>query len=62
MNTEADLLNAIKEIHYELAALLPDPSNPDWMSLLTNGNSADAKCLQNVWDITENILKGMDDD
>ena len=35
---------------FALAALVADPSKPDWMPALGNNNPADADCLQEAYD------------
>jgi hypothetical protein len=50
MAAAPDLLAALEKVNYELAALVADPANPDWMPALGNSNPADAKCLQSAFE------------
>ena len=47
--SEAEHAERLWQIRVELAALVADPKNPDWMPALTNGNPADAECLNKAY-------------
>lgn len=51
-NAYPRLVEALWKIRMELAALVSNPDNPDWMPALTAGNPADATCLQKAYDLT----------
>jgi hypothetical protein len=51
-----DIEGGLHSINIELCALLPDPSNPDWMPALKRGNPADAECLQSAFNTLQKLL------
>jgi len=44
------LRGVIWKVICDLAALVSDPKNPDWIPALSSSNKADAHCLQDAYD------------
>lgn len=45
-----DMLEALERANIELAALVPDPTEPDFSLACKNDNPADVECLETAFD------------
>lgn len=55
-----DIREKVGLVRDELAALVPNPSEPDWMLALGNSNQADAACLDRAYSGLAEVLEMFD--